>query len=157
MYRYHDSLENKTRLALGTCRCGSAGAKYDLDALVESALVLDPQTRQPLTSAPLADRNHKPYIFAVNARFQMRIGLDGDRASDPDATKHETLWENADVLAAGEIRFLDGVVVELNDHSGSYGTHGVLRSSSGFRNAVLEALTCAGVLVHHDLELMLIG
>lgn len=158
LYKYHDTPENRKRLAEGTDRCQSPGIKYDLDSIVTSGHAMDPcNSMVRLTTNALADSSVRPYIFAVNLSGRMRVGLDGDRRGDPGATKHETLWENSDVLAAGEIRFEGGIVVEINDHSGSYGTRGYLKQSESFRRAVATALTSAGVRVSDIVELQLIG
>ena len=54
--------------------------------------------------------------------------------------KHETLFHNADVLAAGEIHIRSGVIAGLNDHSGSYGTAGALEENPEFSTSVLSAV-----------------
>jgi hypothetical protein len=50
--------------------------------------------------------------------------------------KHETLFHNANVAAAGEVSFVMGRLASINDHSGSYGTFGELESDPAFARAV---------------------
>lgn len=59
--------------------------------------------------------------------------------------KHETLFHNDPVEAAGEMRLADGVVVEINDRSGSYGTTGLMRVDRRMALAVLTAMRLANV------------
>ena len=54
--------------------------------------------------------------------------------------KHETLFHNANVRAAGELEVVDGMIVNVNDHSGSYGTVGKLQTDRRFAMAVLTAI-----------------
>lgn len=69
----------------------------------------------------------------------MHVGYDG-RRGEANAVKHETLFHNADVLAAGEIKVTNGVVVGLNDKSGSYRTMGRLQTDRRFARAILNAI-----------------
>ncbi|MFN7975659.1 MAG: hypothetical protein U0166_25525 [Acidobacteriota bacterium] len=97
-----------------------------------------------LSTDPL--RTNSCHIFAVNLEGCMRIHRDGGpRALDQAAVKHESLFHNDDVLGAGEILVVEGVVYDLNDQSGSYGTGGKLPLDPAFREAVRDALDRAGV------------
>ena len=108
----------------------------------------------PLTSPPLQQYGES-YIFAVNLDYRLRIATDGgSRQSDNrNLVKHETLFHNADVRAAGEIEFREGVVVGLNSESGSYNQLGedLLETDPSFSAAVLRALQDVGARVHETL------
>lgn len=93
----------------------------------------------------------KTFIFAVGPSLDIHIARDGDR-SQQGATKHETLFHNADVLAAGEIHIQDGIISAVNDISGSYNTAGKLESESIFAVAVLNAFEKSGVRVNKALR-----
>ena len=69
----------------------------------------------------------------------IHVGFDGVRGT-PDAVKHETLFHNADVRAASELEIEAGVVVEVGDISGMYGTPGRIQTDPLFAEAVLTAL-----------------
>jgi hypothetical protein len=109
-----------------------------------------------LLDAPVVSGNddhlEKPYrfIFAVSQNFEIRIALDHLRAVD-NAVKHETLFHNANVLAAGEIYFEEGVVIDINDRSGSYRTLGMLNTPD-FARAVLTAFRQNGIPMSESLE-----
>ncbi|MGO8925420.1 MAG: hypothetical protein ACLQU3_00640 [Limisphaerales bacterium] len=77
-------------------------------------------------------------IFAVNEELDVHVARDSDRALG-GAVKHETLFHNAPVLAAGEMCIEEGVVMGLNDFSGSYDTDGELEVNPAFAGAVLKA------------------
>jgi hypothetical protein len=99
------------------------------------------------------------YIFAVSENYELNVAPDGDRKA-ANAVKHETLFHNEDVLAAGEIYIANGVVQDINDASGSYGTRGALETDPKFADAVLKALTTHGlpvdaVLLEHLRQLKL--
>jgi len=79
------------------------------------------------------------------------IAFDGLRGQ-PGAVKHETLFHNGDVLAAGELEVRRGIIVGLNDHSGSYGTYGKLDSDPAFAAAVVRALDLSGVAMVAELD-----
>ena len=66
--------------------------------------------------------------------------------------KHETLFHNANVEAAGEVSFLMGRVSGINDHSGSYRTFGMLASDLKFRRALRFGFSGAGVLMVPSVE-----
>ena len=73
----------------------------------------------------------------------IRVGFDSVRGM-PDAVKHETLFHNADVRAAGEFEIENGVIVEVGDVSGTYGTPGRIQTDPSFVEAVLRSLDAAG-------------
>ena len=132
MYTYHGSTENQRRLEKDICRCATTpGSRvFTLSELVRDDKLIDPyDPTKILTSSPTvpidAEEAYRPgiYIYAISTTREMRIALDCDR-SHPNAVKHETLFHNEDVVVAGEIRFDEGMVVDVNDHSGSYGTRG---------------------------------
>lgn len=119
---------------------------FDLRNLVRSGVVVDPYNAcVPLDSQPTvpdtAEEAYRPgrYIFAISEAHEVRIALDCDR-DYPNAVKHETLFHNADVLAAGEIEFERGVASKISDSSGSYGTRGAMDADPAFAKDVLTAL-----------------
>jgi hypothetical protein len=61
--------------------------------------------------------------------------------------KHETLFHNAAVRAAGELEVVDGVVTGVNDVSGTYQTRGMLDLDRSFASAVIRAMTEADLPV----------
>jgi hypothetical protein len=81
----------------------------------------------------------------------VHIAFDGVRGA-PDAVKHETLFQNANVEAAGEISFVMGRVSSINDHSGSYGTYGKLVSDPEFARAVRRAFSLTRVLMNPSVQ-----
>lgn len=86
----------------------------------------------------------------------MRVGFDGQRGS-PDAVKHETLFHNEDVRAAGELDVRAGVISKVNDHSGSYGTYGMLGTDSEFASAVLKVLDSVTAPITKEARQSLMG
>lgn len=86
-------------------------------------------------------------IYAIDGKHQINVGVDGIRGSK-NAVKHETLFHNADVLAAGEMDVLDGIVTAVNDHSGTYVTHGLMDLDPAFGRAVVTALDRIDVPIH---------
>ncbi|HYM62682.1 MAG TPA: hypothetical protein VEZ11_17490 [Thermoanaerobaculia bacterium] len=146
MFRYRDTIR-KGRLAKQTDHCGSDGPVFDLAELTVNGRVRDPWDRRRLLttrgSARLADR---VLIYAVAADLQVHVGFDGVRGTT-GAVKHETLFHNAAVRAAGEIVIVEGVVQSVNDHSGSYRTHGKMAADPGFARAVLGSLDRAGAAI----------
>ena len=83
----------------------------------------------------------------------MRLAPDGGSRWSPeglptDAIKHETLFSNAPVSAAGEIFITSGVVVHVNASSGSYNCD----MDEQFVGAVLEAIRIAGAVITDDLR-----
>lgn len=118
--------------------------------MVDDGSILDPGTRRPLTTPPLGSTG--VWIFAVR-EGRMRLAPDsGPRSSQgglaPDAIKHETLFSNARVNAAGEVLIQQGVVVEVNAASGTY----TCDMDDHFVGAVLEALRDAGARITEDLR-----
>jgi hypothetical protein len=139
MYNYDGSPVRQERLANGTDHCGSAGDVYNLHTLVSGDVIVEPDARErPLAtgSSPGAER---VLIYAVDSNFNMHIGFDGVR-DQPNAVKHETLFHNADVFAAGELTVNDGIIVRVNDRSGSYRTVGKIDIDRRFAEAVLTAI-----------------
>lgn len=147
----YPKVTNKDRVAKGLDRCGSAGASrvQDLAALSRDGLAMDPRTGLPLTTPDLGSA--EVWIFAVR-EGHLRLAQDGgSRLSGNlplDAIKHETLFANKPVNAAGEIQFRDGKVCDVNPHSGTY----PFTFDADFRGAVLEAITQAGIDVTPSLR-----
>jgi hypothetical protein len=85
----------------------------------------------------------------------MNVAPDGDRPTH-NSVKHETLFHNRDVLAAGEICIQNGQIVDLNDCSASYGTYGELEATPQFADVVLSVVTQHHLpmsdLLKHDLQ-----
>ncbi len=149
MYEYHGSSEHEKRLATGRCRCASEGQVHDMKSLLkENRIMKPPDLEIPLSTPGVRRYPSDPqphgagygatYIFAVSAELEVHIAPDSERGLN-DAVKHETLFRNEHVLAAGEISIQDGVITALNDHSGSYGTVGALEVNPDFARAILEA------------------
>lgn len=131
MYDYHESSKRRDRELSGTDRCGSTGPTYSLSQLVLARRMTDPQSNQPLSPS-------SPFIYAVAESGEIRVAPDGDRDT-PNSVKHETLFHNAPVRAAGEIHIRDGQIIHVNDHSGSYQTYGALHANPAFAQARLQA------------------
>ncbi|MEA2491778.1 MAG: hypothetical protein QOH21_3570 [Acidobacteriota bacterium] len=127
------------RVARGTDHCGSVGPVYELSTLVIGGTIHDPEDRSYPFSTRRADTRARRLIYAVDGKYQINVGVDGKRGSG-DAVKHETLFHNADVVAAGEMDIENGVIVAINDHSGSYLTYGSLDLDPAFADAVLIAI-----------------
>ncbi len=147
MHKYHDSAEHSRRLGCNECRCQSGGRTYASHELVHQGVILDPRNLAlPLTSDAIG---HGPprtnmFIYAVNETYDFRLAADGGSPrsqAPPDAVKHETLFQNADVRAAGEIMVVKGVIVEINSQSGSYDTKDALQNDPEFASDVLIALS----------------
>lgn len=147
-YDYHNSPSRLEREGLGICRCASPtdGRVYELTELIRDGVIMDPGLIDtPLTTqfAP-ATRSESiglptRYIYAISTSLEMRIAPDGTR-TEHNAVKHESLFHNDVVLAAGELGFENGLLASLNDHSGSYETDGELEANSDFVVAVLRAV-----------------
>jgi len=140
MYVYHGSSIQKARVKSGTDHCGSEGTVYRLQDLLSSAVIIDPRNgSKPLT----AGRNSRPpapvLIYAVDRNLELHVAFDGIRGN-ADAVKHETLFHNADVEAAGEMQVRRGIIFAVNDLSGSYRTAGRLGEDRRFARAVLAAI-----------------
>lgn len=138
---------NADRCQAGTDRCASRGAGNvrDLRDLLNEGYVVSPDTGHRLTTAAL--QTDGVWIFAVK-HGRMRLGPDGGRrprvSTDPplptDAIKHETLFHNQPVSAAGEIRIWRGIITGINHFSGTY----MFSFDAAFKGAVREALLDAG-------------
>lgn len=139
MYDYHDTEIRVERLAANRDHCGTPGPIYELARLHSRGQISDPQRGGPLTTA-----DDRRLIYAVDADLRIHVGFDGDRGTF-NAVKHETLFHNAPVEAAGELEVADGVVVSINDRSGSYGTTGMMRVDRRMAGAVLAAMRRAEV------------
>jgi hypothetical protein len=148
MHHYHGTEEHQRRLERSTCRCGSTGVVYNLAELVVEGRVRHPADRSStLTTGPigLPDKTNV-YIYAVGLDYRIHVAPDGDR-SQPNAVKHETLFHNDPVLAAGEVWITEGEVVAVNDHSGSYRTRTYLENDPQFARDLLEAMNRNGIPV----------
>jgi hypothetical protein len=149
MFVYHGTTINTERIAAARCRCQSTsiGLVWDISELRgDNGCILAPDTKLPLTSPALNSLDERRLIYAVNEQFIMRVAWDGDRAA-PGSVKHETIFHNADVLAAGEMCVYEGTVVALNDVSGSYSTRGALESDPRFVRVLLQFFDTSGVSV----------
>src|SRR5258708_2275670 len=118
MYQYHGSSVQTNRLANGICRCASQGQIHSLSVLLIEGRILDPSAMaKPLSTPPIRKLRSDPepagggfgrtFIFAVSEQFEIHVAPDSERRWD-NAVKHETLFHNAPVLAAGEICIQDG-------------------------------------------------
>lgn len=94
-------------------------------------------------------RKKRVLIYAVDEEYRMQVGFDTQRGT-PNAVKHETLFHNADVRAAGELGVVDGIIVEVGDVSGSYGTAGRIQTDPQFVAAVLKAINDAGATIQQQ-------
>lgn len=146
MYIYHDTAVRVERERKGHDHCASKGLVFDLASLVnDQGEVIDP--RHP---GVLLDNLAGPkIIYAVSTDFVVHIAFDGVRGA-ADAVKHETLFHNANVTAAGEVSFHMGRVAGINDHSGSYGTFGKLASDPAFARAVRLGFSRTLVLMNES-------
>jgi hypothetical protein len=136
----YDRLKEADRRASGTDHCASKGIVFALKQLISNGEIRDPQDgRQALTAGRSVDATRGVIIYAVDQNFQINVGFDGVRGN-PEAVKHETLFHNADVRAAGELEIDKGTIVEIGDISGTYGTAGRLQTDQTFADAVLTAL-----------------
>lgn len=145
MHKYHNTQLRIDRENAGLCRCGSGGTTYRLKELCVQGTIRHPRDIQtPLTTDEIGPGDHRSFmfIFAVNEHYEFRAAPDGGprNVAPTDAVKHETLFENADVLAAGEVRIIEGVISEINDASGSYNTRTLLQNDPKFAQDILKAL-----------------
>jgi hypothetical protein len=138
VYDYHDTEIRAERLAAGRDHCDSPGAVYDVAGLIHDGRIVHPVDGGTLTT------NDQRLIYAVSANLKVHVAFDGNRGSI-NAMKHETLFHNAPVEAAGEVQIQDGVVVGINDQSGSYGTTGLMGIDRRMGRAVLAAMLLAKV------------
>lgn len=148
-YSYHDSPRRPQREIDGTCRCGSTSENI---FEISGFLAAEPHITSP---AVPTDRDGIPligkYIYAVSVDYEMRIALDGDRLEN-SSVKHETLFHNQDVLAAGEIGFTSGEVSSINDHSGSYGTDGEMKIDPEYSSTLLKAFGLKSIPLESSLQ-----
>lgn len=143
MFNYHDTSVRIERENAGRDHCGSTGRVFPIGSL----LLRDGRVSSPDSPNSLIDNTNGPImIYAVNEAFDLNIAYDGVRGSE-NAVKHETLFNNADVRAAGEITFSKGWVISVNDHSGSYGCYGKLADDPSFAGSILRAVRRSGVKV----------
>lgn len=139
MFTY-DRIKEARRKATGEDHCASDGPVFDLAFLIVDGLIRDPADRvKTLTVGVSVGKGSRALIYAVDENFSIRVGFDGVRGTS-DAVKHETLFHNADVRAAGELEVEKGVIVEVGDLSGTYGTPGMIQRDPLFAEAVLTAL-----------------
>jgi len=133
MYHYDNTERHGERLRDGRDHCDSPGRVLDVTDLVREATIRDPDfPEQPLNTAG------EKYIFAVGAELTLHIATDGERGKR-GAVKHETLFHNAPVLAAGEIEITGGVITFINDQSGSYLTTGQMKVDPRIAESFLKA------------------
>ncbi|HEX7192694.1 MAG TPA: hypothetical protein VF381_14090 [Thermoanaerobaculia bacterium] len=128
----------KERLAKGTDHCDSRGPVHLLGDLVQEGQIVDPASKRPLTTHGTSGSRRRVLIYAVSSDFEIHVGFDGTRGQE-NAVKHETLFHNADVRAAGELEVVGGIIYKVNDFSGSYRTAGKLDTDRRFAEAVLTA------------------
>ncbi len=148
MYHYHDTAIRDERVRRGTDHCDSDGQVFELSSLVRRRLLYDPRDTNALLHS---SAQTSAIIFAVDYTHRFHLGFDG-RRGQASAVKHETLFHNANVLAAGELHVSDGIIEDINDHSGSYGTYGKLDSDRGFARAVLRAVDLTGAQLTNPLR-----
>lgn len=156
MYSYNQSEIEKDREAKGTNYCASAGVVYELASLVVGGLAMTPPAKEIPLSTPALRLHGQTYIFAINAAYVLHMAADGGNrsANNKNLVKHETLFHNADVWAAGEIQFREGIVVAINSLSGSYNTTGtdLLEYDWQFAAAVNRAFAQSGIRVSPELH-----
>lgn len=141
MYDYHGTDIHTERLAAGRDHCDTPGPVYDLVLLVSDGRITDPERGGDLTTS-----SARQLIYAVDADLSVHVGFDSERGIS-GAVKHETLFHNEPVEAAGEMEVVDGIVVAVNDRSGSYGTTGQMRVDPRMARTLLAALRRANVRV----------
>jgi hypothetical protein len=139
VFHYHDTEIRAERLTLDRDHCAVEGPIYDIAELVQDGVVIDPELGIRLTTT-----ERRRLIYAVDGALHCHLGFDGERG-ESGAVKHETLFHNGPVAAAGEIEFVDGVVTGINDRSGTYRTTGLMRVDRRLARAVLAAFRGAGV------------
>jgi hypothetical protein len=154
MYSYHDTPERQQRLAKGTDHCRSAGEVYEISELIDEGRIRDPDEPTKLLTAQRDMGSERLFIYAVDSGFEMHIGVDGKR-EQRNAVKHETLFSNADIRAAGEVDFSRGVISMLNDASGSYGTRGMMDVDPSIADSILVALERSNAPVRQSVRRML--
>jgi hypothetical protein len=146
MYIYHDTAVRLERERKGHDHCGSTGSVFDLATLVNA----HGEAVHPDRPEVLLDNSAGPkIIYAVSIELVVHIAFDGIRGA-ANAVKHETLFHNANVAAAGEVSFVMGRISDINDHSGSYGTFGKLESDPAFARAVRLGFSRTLVLMNES-------
>lgn len=151
-YRYQGTRIQAERLQNVRDHCPDTGAVYNLADLVDRGHVMDPSVRgSKLTTSPLLGGPQGVWIYAVDNEKVIRVAPDGTRGGVAPQVKHETLFHNADVEAAGEIYIEAGEIADINDRSGSYGTENDLSDDGAvgrrFRGALLRALNDSGAAI----------
>ena len=146
MFGYEGGIIQTDRVASGKDHCGSAGPVFEISTLIVAGRIIDPDDRSnTLTTKSTADAaTSKVMIYAIDAKYQMNVAIDTVRGT-PNAVKHETLFHNASVRAAGELAVVDGIIRGVNDISGTYQTRGMLDLDPSFASAVVRAITEADV------------
>lgn len=142
MHVYHGSSVHAQRQQNGQCHCQSGGTTFGAEELVSGGMFRDPRDpSQPLNSDPIGYGPPRTFMFiyAVNEAYQFRLAPDGNRHQQ-GAVKHETLFQNAAVRAAGEVLVENGVITDINDASGSYNTRSVMESDPQFALDILQAI-----------------
>jgi hypothetical protein len=148
MFKY-DRIKEASRQAKDEDHCSSAGRVYELGALLMDGLIRDPaDLATALTAGRSVGTSKVAFIYAVDENFAVHVALDGVRGTQ-DAVKHETLFHNADVRAAGELEIDAGVIVEVDDISGTYETPGSIQTDPLFADAVLTALDRIDAPIEH--------
>jgi hypothetical protein len=141
-FHYHGTDRHEIRLREGTDHCQEPDVEIlQVAPLVENGLVR--RGGEPLSTG--GSNTVEGFIYAVKDGIIV-IARDGKRGQT-GAVKHETLFRNEPVEIAGEIRFSNGVVVDINDHSGSYACYGALELYPEPRRSLRRALRSAGVTV----------
>ncbi|QEF98879.1 hypothetical protein Mal15_29370 [Stieleria maiorica] len=163
VFVYHDTEENERRLAEGRCRCGTEhnGRVFSLKELVRNNALYDPYCQDTLLSDdPIVPQSsveaYRPgrYIYAVGESGDIRIALDCNR-DHRDAIKHESLFHNANVMAAGEIGFQNGMIAFVDDSSGSYVTRGAMKSRPDFVGSLVNAIESNAIPIQDGVMEML--
>jgi hypothetical protein len=148
MYFYHDSPVRIERERKGLDHCTSKGPVFKLAELVTDR----GEAADPRTAGKLLDNSRGPtIIYAISAELVVHIAFDGVRGTS-NAVKHETLFHNANVAAAGEVSFVMGRVSGINDRSGSYATEGMLVLDPAFARAVRLGFSRARVLMDPSVQ-----
>src|SRR4051794_13752502 len=103
MFKY-DPIKEASRQTKGEDHCASTGPVFQLGMLVRGGLIRDPSdVATALTVGRSVGKRKVAFIYAVDENFTVHVALDGVRGTQ-NAVKHETLFHNADVRAAGELQ-----------------------------------------------------
>jgi hypothetical protein len=143
-FNYHDSSLRRERETLRTDHCASDGRTYDLAELLVDGRIESPVEWDAEQVLAAFVRPPATVIYAISEDRRIRVATDGTRG-EWNAVKHETLFHNATVLAAGELRIVGGVVAHVDDGSGSYGTRGAMIQDPSFAAVILESFEALGV------------